>query len=159
MTPEEIRILLKAVASGDRRTTGPEDVHFWAVMAQRGRWTLPEAMAALVEFRHSRPGVWLEPGHLSALIRAARQDAAVRVPIGFTSQLPPPMPVPELVAFRSMPRELEDPDLPAASVRQSRPARHRRRLADPTAREAARAELAARRPTPMPTTTEGTDDV
>lgn len=167
MNPDEIRALLKAVASGDRRTTGPEDVHFWAAMAVRGRWTLPEAMAALIEFRHAHPGEWLEPGHLSTIIRAARQDAALRLPAGFADMLPPPNRCPELPAFQYVPPELEafgesaEPEIrpaPVACDSRHRPRPMRARPRDPDALAAARAELAARQPAPMPglTTTEET---
>lgn len=76
MTVDELKSLMSAVAASDRRTIGKADVDFWAAMAQEGRWTLGTAMRALIQFRVNRPGDWLEPGHIGAIIREARKKAA-----------------------------------------------------------------------------------
>jgi len=91
MNPDELEALLAAVSSSDRRTVGKADAQFWAAMAREGSWTLPTAMRALVQFRHTRPGEWLEPGHLSGIIREARRKAAATfvvpdVPEGLTGR-------------------------------------------------------------------------
>lgn len=91
MNPDELEALLAAVSSSDRRTVGKADAQFWAAMAREGSWTLPTAMRALVQFRHTRPGEWLEPGHLSGIIREARRKAATTfvvpdVPDGLTGR-------------------------------------------------------------------------
>lgn len=76
MNIEELRHLVSAIAKTDRRTIGRDDIEFWGAMAHEGRWTLAAAMRALVVFRSTRPGEWLEPGHLSQIIRDARRKAA-----------------------------------------------------------------------------------
>lgn len=76
MNIDELRELVTAVAKTDRRTIGKDDIEFWGAMAHEGRWTLGTAMRALVRFRSTRPGEWLEPGHISAIIRDARRRAA-----------------------------------------------------------------------------------
>lgn len=68
--------LLTAVAAGDRRQVGEADITAWtAVIGDLGR---DEALAAVVVHRRERPGVWLEPGHLLAIVRAARIDQGKR---------------------------------------------------------------------------------
>lgn len=76
MTIDELRKLLTAVAKTDRRTIGRDDIDFWAAMAREGQWTLDTAMRALIQFRATRPGEWLEPGHLSQIVREAHRKAA-----------------------------------------------------------------------------------
>lgn len=76
MTPIELKTFLKAVATGDRRTTDEDDVRYWAAIAQQGRWTLATAMRALIMFREQHPGQWLDPGHITEIIRDARRRAA-----------------------------------------------------------------------------------
>lgn len=76
MTLDELKRFMSAIAASDRRTTSKADVDFWAAMAREGRWTLGTAMRALIQFRATRPGDWLEPGHISAILRDARRKAA-----------------------------------------------------------------------------------
>jgi len=68
--------LLTAVAAGDRRQIGEADITAWtAVIGDLGR---DECLAAVVVHRRERPGVWLEPGHLLAIVRAARTERGRR---------------------------------------------------------------------------------
>jgi hypothetical protein len=76
ITPSELERLLDIVVRGDRRTTSPADVDYWAAMAAEGRWTYATAMRALVIFRTEHPGEWLDPAHLTAIIRQARHRGA-----------------------------------------------------------------------------------
>lgn len=76
MTLDELKRFMSAIAASDRRTTSKADVDFWAAMAHEGRWTLGTSMRSLIQFRATRPGDWLEPGHISAIVRDARRKAA-----------------------------------------------------------------------------------
>lgn len=76
MNPDDLKVFLKAIAVSDRRTTGEGDLQYWATMAQEDRWTLPTAMRALIIFRKANPDKWLNPGHISDIIRDARRKAA-----------------------------------------------------------------------------------
>lgn len=78
MNLDEIKSLYKAVAVGDHRSIDDngDDLKYWAAMAREGRWTLPTAIRALVIFRTQRPGEWLDPGHITEIIRDARHKAA-----------------------------------------------------------------------------------
>ncbi len=72
MTRDDVIDVLTAVAAGDRRTVGHADVEFWqAVMGD-----LPKTLALQAVRNHfrERPGVWLEPGHVVAGVRALRRD-------------------------------------------------------------------------------------
>jgi hypothetical protein len=103
ITPSELERLLDIVVRGDRRTTSPADVDYWAAMAAEGRWTYATAMRALVIFRTEHPGEWLDPAHLTAIIRQARHRAA---------------------------ETFVEPDPPAALPRPTYPAWKRARLAE-----------------------------
>ena len=76
MNTDELGMLLSMVTIGDRRTTGKYDIGYWALMAQEGRWTLPTAMRALAIYRSDHPGEWIDPGHITSIIRDARRQAA-----------------------------------------------------------------------------------
>lgn len=68
--------LLTAIAAGDRRQIGEADIAAWTpVIGELGR---DECLAAVVVHRRERPGVWLEPGHLLAIVRAARTTQGSR---------------------------------------------------------------------------------
>jgi hypothetical protein len=76
MNLDELEILMNLVAC-DRRTTGEMDLKYWALMAHEGRWTLPTAMRAVIIFRNEKPpGEWLDPSHITSIIRDARRKAA-----------------------------------------------------------------------------------
>lgn len=76
MNIDEFRTFIKAVAGHDKRTTDRDDLERWADAAQEDRWTFPTAMRALKIFRHENPDKWLNPGHISGIIRDARRKAA-----------------------------------------------------------------------------------
>lgn len=75
MNPEELRTLYRSVTVGDRRTTDEQDIYYWAAMAREGRWTFATAIRALVIFRTQNPGKWIDPGHITEIIRDARRRA------------------------------------------------------------------------------------
>lgn len=87
LTDREARLVLAAAMSYDNRKPGDANVAAWLEAATRGRWTLTEALEAVHE-HYARETAWLMPGHVTAAIRAARQDAAMRTP-----QEPPPDPI------------------------------------------------------------------
>lgn len=73
MTDDEIIDLLTAAAAYDRRTVGEGDVLAWLEVAREGRWTFPEALAAIhTHFAHST--AWLMPAHVTELIRQERRQ-------------------------------------------------------------------------------------
>jgi hypothetical protein len=83
MTPEDVIDLLTAVAVVDRRTVGESDIHLWHEIL--GDIPKDLALQAVIDHRREQPGVWLEPGHIVAGVRAIRRDRAMRQPL----ELPP----------------------------------------------------------------------
>lgn len=68
--------VLTVVAINDRRTVGESDVHWWLALADDGQWPSKEfALASIVRHANDRPGVWLEPGHITAYWHALRREA------------------------------------------------------------------------------------
>ncbi|HEY2766254.1 MAG TPA: hypothetical protein VGJ13_19915 [Pseudonocardiaceae bacterium] len=91
MTVEELTSLLKMVGRGDNRTTGTANAEYWALMAQQGGWTWKTAVRALVQFRTQHPGTWMDPGHITAIIKDAREKAALSFVVpDYPEDLPPP---------------------------------------------------------------------
>lgn len=83
---EETGHLLKVVAAKDRRTVGRADIDFWYFAAQQAGWpSFKFAVAAIVRHTNERPGVWLEPGHITAYQQHVRDQA-------FNSWTPPTPP-------------------------------------------------------------------
>lgn len=82
MTPTEVGSLLKRISAYDgRRPDEPGTIAVWLDAAQRGRWTLPEAAEAVSEFFNlprdpNSPRRWLEPGHITHMIRSRRGRVA-----------------------------------------------------------------------------------
>lgn len=72
MTPDDVIDVLSAVAAVDRRTVGEADVLMW----QQILGNLPKdlALRAIVDHFREQPGVWLEPGHIVAGVRAIQRD-------------------------------------------------------------------------------------
>ena len=72
MTPEDTIDVLSAITAIDRRTVGENDVIVW----HRIIGDLPKDLALQAVLNHARdcPGVWLEPGHVVAGVRAIRRD-------------------------------------------------------------------------------------
>ncbi|MDL5159468.1 hypothetical protein [Actinomycetospora termitidis] len=68
--------LLELVAATDRRTISELDVRTWLAIAQDAGWPSADfARRAIIRFRNERPGVWLEPGHITQAYRELRQEA------------------------------------------------------------------------------------
>lgn len=67
LTWNETVDLLKVVTAKDRRTVGRADIQLWHAVAARAEWpNLNFAIAAVIEHTNNAPGVWLEPGHITA---------------------------------------------------------------------------------------------
>jgi hypothetical protein len=59
--------VLTVVSVNDKRTIGKPDVEWWLALADDGNWPSKEfALAAVIRHANDRPGVWLEPGHITA---------------------------------------------------------------------------------------------
>jgi hypothetical protein len=94
MTPDQIVDLLTIATAYDRRTVGEGDVHAWLDSARRGRWTFDEAAEAVKAYYATtiadRPFVM--PSHITHLIKAERQDRAMRATNRELVQAGPPHP-------------------------------------------------------------------
>jgi hypothetical protein len=80
MTPQEIIDLLTIAAAWDNRKANEAAVHAWLDSATRARWTFPEAAEAIKDYytntRDEKP--WVMPSHITAFIRATREDTRLR---------------------------------------------------------------------------------
>ncbi len=79
MTPNDIIDILTVIAAADRRTIGENDVILWHKII--GDLPKDDAMQAVLDHVREQPGVWLEPGHIVAGVRAIRRDRAMRQPL------------------------------------------------------------------------------
>ena len=79
MSPEDIIDLLCVIAAVDRRTIGEADVAVWHELI--GDLPKDLALQAIKDHFREQPGVWLEPGHIVAGVRAIRRDRAMREPL------------------------------------------------------------------------------
>lgn len=77
MDRNDIVDLLAIVQSGDNRTVGEVDVGFWSGML--APFEKDDCLDAILAHRRDQPGVWLEPGHVSGRVRAARRDRLDRM--------------------------------------------------------------------------------
>jgi hypothetical protein len=77
MDTQQVRQLLAVVIAYDNRKLAEANILAWSEAARRGRWTLAEAIEA-VHDHYGRESTWLMPGHVTASIRAKRQDHAMR---------------------------------------------------------------------------------
>lgn len=77
MTHNEIVDLLSTIASYDNRKPNAAAVAAWGTAAEMGRWTLPEAVAA-VKAHFFEDTAYLMPAHVAKRIKDARQDRAMR---------------------------------------------------------------------------------
>jgi hypothetical protein len=90
LTWDETVDLLKVVTAKDRRTIGEGDIQLWLAVAGRAGWpSLSFAIAAVVEHTNDAPGVWLEPGHITAYWRKIKSRAF--------ENWSPPAPPPEMI--------------------------------------------------------------
>jgi hypothetical protein len=77
MTHDEVVDLLSAINVHDHRAVGRPTIAEWLAVADVGRWTYVEALAAMrAHFTDSKE--YLMPAHITERIRAARADAAAR---------------------------------------------------------------------------------
>jgi hypothetical protein len=77
MTHDEVVDLLTAISAYDNRKANPASVLAWGKAAELGRWTLQEALQAVHEHFSENPD-YLMPAHITARIKATRQDRALR---------------------------------------------------------------------------------
>lgn len=77
MTHDQVVDLLTAISAYDNRKPNPAAVLAWGKAAELGRWTLPEALDA-VHGHFSEDPAYLMPAHVTARVKAARQDRAMR---------------------------------------------------------------------------------
>lgn len=77
MNQNEVVDLLTAISAYDNRNPNPAAVLAWGKAAELGRWTLPEALEAVHEHFSENPD-YLMPAHITARVKAARQDRALR---------------------------------------------------------------------------------
>lgn len=77
MNQNEIIDLLTAVSAYDNRKANPAAVLAWGNASMLGRWTLPEALDA-VHAHFAEDPAYLMPAHVTARVKAARQDRAMR---------------------------------------------------------------------------------
>lgn len=77
MTHNEVVDLLSTIASYDNRKPNAAAVAAWGTAAEMGRWTLPEALAA-VKAHFFESTDYLMPAHVAKRIKDTRQDRAMR---------------------------------------------------------------------------------
>lgn len=87
MTPEQVIDLLTLAARFDRRTVGDEDVRAWGLIANEQDWHPAAAARAVVEHAKRDPSTYLCPGHIAAILDAARTDIRRRL---FRGDITPP---------------------------------------------------------------------
>lgn len=78
MNRNDVIDVLSVVAAATRRSVGETDVEIW--LGVIGDLDKPDALQAVRDHLHDRPGVWLEPGHIVERVRAARRDRLEREP-------------------------------------------------------------------------------
>lgn len=77
MTNDDIVDLLSAITAYDNRNASQSTVLAWGKASELGRWTLPEALDAVHE-HFAESTEYLMPAHVTARIKATRQDRALR---------------------------------------------------------------------------------
>lgn len=80
MHRDEIVDLLSAISAYDNRNASNAAILAWTETANRGRWTFREALDA-IHAHYAEATTFLMPGHVTQLIKARRQDAALRSPV------------------------------------------------------------------------------
>ena len=81
--------LLQLAGSYDSRNPAQSMILAWEESATRGRWTFDEASEA-IKNHYSNSTDFIMPGHITQLVRAARQAAAMREPLPAPSR---PIPI------------------------------------------------------------------
>lgn len=77
MNHDEIVDLLTAISAYDKRKPDRAAILAWGKSSELGRWTLTEALDA-VHGHFSEDPAYLMPAHVTARIKAVRQDRALR---------------------------------------------------------------------------------
>jgi hypothetical protein len=72
----EIAQLMELIIGFDGREPGDAELEAWAQAARHGHWSLPEALAAVID-HYTTTTEWLKPAHITTHIRD-RRAAAVR---------------------------------------------------------------------------------
>jgi hypothetical protein len=80
MNLSDVTALLGMVQAFDRRTVGDADEEAWLWILES--YDLADAKAALRQFKHDQPGVWVEPGHLAQIIDEWREQWSHQQRIG-----------------------------------------------------------------------------
>jgi hypothetical protein len=78
ITNEEALTLLELALCGDNRTIDKANVMLWREVAKQGGWNLEQGMRAVIEHRTYKPGVYLEPGHVTQRVAEVRKDIRTR---------------------------------------------------------------------------------
>jgi hypothetical protein len=73
MTLDDVKKLLAVAMGYDNRNPGQLNVAAWSEAAQRGRWTLGEAVEA-VHTHYATETTWLMPAHITRLVKAGREQ-------------------------------------------------------------------------------------
>lgn len=77
MTRDQVVDLLTAISAYDKRKPDAASILAWGKSAELGRWTLPEALEAVHE-HFANETAYLMPAHITARVKASRQDRAMR---------------------------------------------------------------------------------
>jgi hypothetical protein len=77
MTRNQVVDLLTAISAYDNRKPNEGAILAWGTAAEMGRWTLPEALAA-VKAHFFESTDYLMPAHVAKRIKDVRQDKALR---------------------------------------------------------------------------------
>jgi hypothetical protein len=91
MDRSEIVDLLSVISAYDNRNPSESAVHAWSKSAELGRWTAHEAAQA-VHQHFASSTEFLMPAHVTALVKADRQDRHMRHDQQALEQAPPPDP-------------------------------------------------------------------
>lgn len=78
MNRDDVIDLLTVITAGDHRTVGDSDITFWLEIV--GDLQKDLAMQAVRDHFRTKPGVWLEPGHIVARAREIHRDMLDRAP-------------------------------------------------------------------------------
>lgn len=80
MKDDEIRKLYALAISYDNRRLSEANITAWWEQAERNRWTLDEAREAIHQ-HHAQSAEFLMPAHVTAIIKARRQQPARYEPL------------------------------------------------------------------------------
>lgn len=78
ITNEEALTLLEWALCGDNRNIDKANVMLWREVAKQGGWTYEQGVRAVIEHRTYKPGVYLEPGHVTQRVAEVRKDIRTR---------------------------------------------------------------------------------